>query len=102
MSDKYTDLTVHKRMISWSIVTPKNRSPYIRENLNQVKCSKSMASIRAAEELISPYDEDVTCPDCLAELKGRERGNDDIMRDAAYLNKLRKGFQDLAEERRYA
>jgi hypothetical protein len=69
----------HKRLITSTIVTPSNRKAYVRENVDQVLCGKTLYAIRQDDEYVTPYDEDTTCPDCLAKLNGRREGNKDIM-----------------------
>ncbi len=70
---------VHKRLVTFTEVHPKRGRPYVRENYQQVLCYKPWSMVEADNDTVTPYDEDVTCPDCLARLGGRRESNRDVM-----------------------
>ena len=71
--------TLHKLVVTNTPVYPKGRKPYMRENAHQVLCGKSWAEIGYPHDLTTPYDENVTCPECLLKLGGRRDSNKDVM-----------------------
>ncbi len=82
----------HKTVISYTEVHPKGRRPYVRENPPASLCNKPLVFIREDDDLLTPYDEDVTCPDCLEKLGGRRKGNDDIIATSRKCDSLKRKF----------
>jgi hypothetical protein len=73
---------VHKRLLTTTEVHPKRGRSYMKQNYRQVLCYKPWSMVVADNDTVTPYDEDVTCPDCLAKLGGRRESNRDVMAQA--------------------
>ncbi len=77
---------VHKTELTGTEVHTKGRRRYKRADYHAM-CRKPVSQFERGE-VMSPYDEDVTCPDCLTKLGGRRQSNRDVMAAADEIKKF--------------
>ena len=79
---------VHKTILTGTEVRPANKRAYKRAKYETL-CNKPVSRFER-DEVMSPYDESVTCPDCLARLGGRRESNRDVMAASAEIERFNR------------
>lgn len=79
---------VHKTILLGTEVHAHGKRPYKRRNYT-VLCAKPVTRFEKAE-VMSPYDESVTCPECLKLLGGRRNSNRDVMAAANEIERFNR------------
>ncbi len=63
-------MTVHKRLITETVVRPRGRKQYTKINYHQVLCLTPWSYL-PPDDLVTNRDQDVTCPECLRNMGGK-------------------------------